>query len=265
MSVAFVALFVLALATPAHAFDLKEGIKGKYGFRVGDGGVKMTVGTDAEIQARATKELDKRINDLQELSTRLGEMKRLSASSKATLQATITAEISSLNTLKTKISTETGAALKEDAASITGSYRVYMVVMPQIRIMAASERELAVADMLTTLSGKLDAKVAVEKAAGKDVASLETNLTDMKAKIASAKADAQAAATLVAGLTPDQKDQAKFEANQKAFADARAKIKSAHASIKSAYASAKIVIKAVDGNSKDDKKGEGRHDADDDR
>jgi hypothetical protein len=36
MSVAFVALFVLALATPAHAFDLKEGIKGKYGFRVGD-------------------------------------------------------------------------------------------------------------------------------------------------------------------------------------------------------------------------------------
>ncbi len=217
--------------------------------------VNITAGTDAQIQARAAKEIDKRIEDLNALKTRIAGMKRLTSDAKATMTATITTEISVLTSLKTKISTETGEALKTDAKSITGSYRVYMLVMPQARIIVAADKELSIADMMATLSGKLQTRISAKASAGADVTALQKSLTDMNAKIADAKVQAQAAITLVANLTPDQNDKTKMEANKKALTDARAKLKAAHEDLKDARELALSIVVTLKGNSGPQKDG----------
>lgn len=248
-------LLVVSFALPAFAANLN----GTAGVRIGDNDKKenrddrgdakikinFTAGTDAEIQARASSEIDRRVADLQKLQSRISTMVRLSATAKAALNTTIANEIASLNALKVKINGETGDALKEDAKSITGSYRVYMLAMPQARIIAAADRALTVSGMLTDLSAKLQIRINTRATEGKDVASLQASLADMNAKIADAKIQAQAAISLVSNLTPDLKDKTKITANDQAIASARLKLKITGDDLKSAQSTAKSISKSL--------------------
>ncbi len=240
-------LVVLMSATPAHAALPKVGGSGR-----GEGSMNLDLGgTDEQIRARAEKAIDARIEDLGKLKTRLSEMKRLSDSVESALVTMINSEITALTTLKTKLATETGATLKADAKTITSGFRVYMMVMPQIRLLSAADRAQKTADMLATLLGKLQVRVTKAQTEGKDVAALNASLADMNTKIAEAKAAATQAVTLLTDLTPDQKDKAKMEANQKVVADARAKIKTAETALKAARDDAHDVVQTLKGERKE--------------
>jgi hypothetical protein len=130
-------------------------------------------------------------------------------------------------------------------SSAKSAYRVFALVMPQGRIVIMADTEVYVADALLTVGAKLDARIKAAAAAGKDVTALNAMLTDLGAKASDAKVQAQAAIELIANLQPDQGDKAKMEANNKALADARAKLKVGHEDLKAARANVTKIMNAL--------------------
>lgn len=156
------------------------------------------------LKTRADREINRRINSLTQLQTRIKLIKRLTDTQKSTLTSQIQAEITSLTGLKTKIDADTDAiVLKSDVQSIVQSYRVYLLYIPQVHIFGAADSVLNLATSMSTLAGKLQFRINAAQTAGNNVSNLITYLTDMQAKITDAQIQANAAITLVTPLTPD--------------------------------------------------------------
>lgn len=199
-------------------------------------------------QALGKAEIEKRIQSLKQLSDRIGSMKRLSADQIAQIQASINAEIDILTNLETTIGNDTSTTtLKADVQSIAKANRVYLLVMPQAQIVAASDRILAAAGQLANLSTKLSARIDAAQTAGKDVSALSAALTDMNAKVADAKTQANAAAALVVNLKADNGDDSVKASNTATLKDARTKLEAARAAIQAAFKDAQTIIAGVKG------------------
>jgi len=175
-------------------------------------------------------------------------MQRVSSAEKQSLDATIKDQIAVLTALKSKIDADKDLkTLQADVASITKSYRIYALVVPQAGITAASDRALTIASNMTTLYEKLQARVSIAQASGKDVASLQAALADYDTKIKDAVLQAQDAEKEVSGLVPDQGDQAKMQSNLSALKDARSKIRTTQQDFVAARQDAQTVINALKG------------------
>lgn len=200
------------------------------------------------MKARADQEIDRRIKNLNELSTRIGDTKNISAGNKTSLQTSPNAEVSVLTTLKAQIDAETVAAnLKTEVQSIAKDYRVYMLVLPQGRIATANDRVSTITGIMQALATKLQARIAAAQNAGKNMTGAQSAYADMEAKIADAKTQAAAALSETANLVPDQGNATIQASNTAAIKDALAKIKAAEADLKAARADITTIIKAVKG------------------
>jgi hypothetical protein len=155
-------------------------------------------------QTNADREIDRRVNSLEKLISHINGMKKISADQKATLVSQVQAEIDSLKALKTKIDSDTDVAtLKADKKSIVDAYRVFVVFMPKVQIMANGDKIIELADQMTTgLEAKVQLKINEASASGKDVTTANAKMADGQAKLADAKTQAQNAINMVASLDP---------------------------------------------------------------
>jgi hypothetical protein len=198
--------------------------------------------------SRADQELTRRISNLNSASTRDGDMKNLSASEKTSLQASISTEIGNLTGLKAKIDADTDATvLKTDVKSITNDYRVYMLVLPQGRIAAATDRVGTIVSEMQQLGTKLQARITTAQTAGKNVTAAQSAYTDMQAKLTDANTQAQAALSETQSLQPDQGNATVQASNTAAIKDALSKLKTAQSDLKAARADIKTIMDAVKG------------------
>lgn len=195
-----------------------------------------------KIVERADKEIDRRIDALNNLLGRVSEMKKISDEQKSSTSAMVTAQISELSALKAKIDAGTDlAVLRTDIKSITGSYRIFALVVQQWHILVTADKANTLADSLSALEPKLQAVIDAGKADGKDVSTLETALSDMKAKIAEAKTQIESAKNKVSSLKSDGGDKTKMTANMEALKSARKDVASANQNLKVAREDAKII------------------------
>jgi hypothetical protein len=194
---------------------------------------------------KASQEITRRTDALTRLEERIAAMKRVSATFKTDLNATVAAEIAKLEALAAKIAASTnGEEIKADVQSITRSYRIFALVMPKAAIAAAADRIVTMSATLSEVGGKLKARIDAASSQGKDVTALNTMLNDLAAKITSANAHAKAAVDGTATLTPDEGDKTKQEANKAALQKAREELKAGHDDIK---AGREIIRKIMDG------------------
>src|SRR3989344_1424964 len=218
------------------------------GASVNAGGANANANVDAALQARITKakdranqEIQRRTDMLNELNTRVQAMVHVSADEKMAVSTLVTTQISALADLKAKIDGETDIAeLKVDIQSIAQSYRIFMLVMPRARIDVAADKVNTAVTALTALSAKLQTRIS--GATGTSTTATAA-LTDMNAKTADAKVQADAAVALVAGLQPDNGDKTVQTANNAALKDARAKIQAALKDLQAAKQDAHTVVK----------------------
>ncbi len=207
--------------------------------------VKVEVQTEriARGKSHADEEINRRIKALTELKTRVAAMVRVSAAVKATIAAQVDSEISALTSLKAKIDADTEiTVLKTDIQSITKSYRIFALIIPEGQIAVMADKIKATADTLSFLGIKLAVRIAAAKTAGKDVTVSEAALADLNVKVADAKVQADAALAITASLTPDNGDEAKFQANKKALMDARVKLRAGEADLKAAHKDAREIV-----------------------
>jgi len=246
------ALF-LGLVAPALAENLTG--SASVGIDASGAGTSLRLKGDAKGEAsmstavaHATEAITARIKDLTALAARVNAMVRVNSATKASISASIQTTISQLTALQAKISADTDmAVLRTDIAQITGGTRVYMLVAPQARILAASDRVGVIGNMITAVNAKLGARISAAVAAGKDVTAITTAQADMTAKIADANVQAQAAITAVANLTPDNGDKTKMQANDAALKQARADLSLAEKDLRAAQKDIKAVIMTLRG------------------
>jgi len=199
------------------------------------------------LQTRADEEITRRITALNTLSARVNAMEKISSIDKTSLSSTITAQISALTTLQAQIATDAAAnsttSLVSDVKSITGSYRIFALIIPQGAIEAAADRVLDVAATMTTLSGTFSTRLSAAQTVGANVTAAEATLTDFNAKVADADVQANAATSEVATLTPDNGVTAQMQANTAALKDARTKIQAGQQDLIAARADAQVMVK----------------------
>jgi hypothetical protein len=172
-----------------------------------------------------TKEITRRTDSLENLISRIQEMKILSAEDKISLINQIKEQINSLENLNNKISEDIDAvALKEHRRAVYDQYRIYIVFMPKIQILAASDRVIEICNDFSAFTVKIQERLKKASDNGKDTSSLQLTLTDLQKKLVDVKSQVESAQKIVIPLIPDNGDAAVFKSNQKALEDARAKL-----------------------------------------
>lgn len=194
-------------------------------------------------KARAAQELDRRVASLNTLLTRVNAMAKVDATFKASLSSTVQAQITELTNLKATIDADTEVStLKTGIQSITKSYRVYALVLPQATIGAAADRVQTLVTMFTTLGTKLQARISASTG---DTSAAVTAMADFNAKVADAQVQATAAINHIAGLQPDNGDKTIMASNTAALKQARADIRVAQQDFAAARKDVDVIIKAL--------------------
>jgi hypothetical protein len=208
--------------------------------------VSASAKLDTSAQAKADVAITARITALNDLKTRIDQMQKVSDSEKTSLNNNIDVSVTDMINLKAKIDADTdNVTLKADIQSITKSYRIYLLILPQGRITAAGDRIMTIVGLLNDLSTKLQTRIGQIQASSKDVTALDASLTDMNSKTSDANLQAQAAINELANLQPDNGDKTVFASNQAAIKDARSKIKTAIADLKTARQDAGSIVKTI--------------------
>ncbi|MBP6946396.1 MAG: hypothetical protein KBB46_03860 [Candidatus Pacebacteria bacterium] len=213
--------------------------------------VKATAAESAALMRgkdRGNQEIDRRVTNLNALILRVQGMKNLSDADKASIAGTLTAQVNALNALKAKINADTDLeTLKGDVKSITDSYRIYALIIPQGGIITAADRIVTISTTMQLIAVKFETRIAAAAAAGNDVTALRVVFEEYKAKLADASLQAQAAVNAIVTLVPDNGDAAKKAANTKALKDARAQIVVAQKALQTARKDADKIIIALKG------------------
>lgn len=232
--------FLVLLATPSFAFAQTATSSSKAMMRAQAKAQRLDTRT-TNLKERADKEIDRRVASLTKLISRINDMKRVTADQKTTLTTQVQNAITSLTALKAKIDADTDiTTLQTDVKSVITEYRVYALLIPEIEIIAAADRELDLSDKLSSISGKLQARIQDAQSKGKDVSSLQTMLSDMQAKISDSKTQAQNAINTVSALTPEG-----FPNNKPILQSARPMIKTSHEDLVAAGKDAKSIIQGL--------------------
>lgn len=150
--------------------------------------------------------IDKRLRTLATLKTAIGDAKNFTDAHRATLTSLVDSDTSGLTALRAKIDGEQSIeAVRADERSMIVDYRIYLLVVPKVRLTIATDTETAAIATLRGVHDTLAAAIAAAQAKGKDVAAAQTELTDLQNQIdAAGKAiDGKADGLLAVAPSPD--------------------------------------------------------------
>jgi hypothetical protein len=201
----FTFIFLLTLVvSPAFAVTRSGSDRLMAGSNAAEKKEEVKDASMARLQARAAKEVTRRIESLNKLILRISEFKKLSTTQKTSLTTQVQAEIDKLTALQIKIQADADlTTLKTDVQSIVTDYRIFALFMPKVQILGAADRLFTTADEMSSHAAMLETKINEQQTKGNDVSALQTLLTDMKAKVADAKTQGQSAIDTVSPLTPE--------------------------------------------------------------
>jgi hypothetical protein len=161
----------------------------------------------------------------------------------AALEARIGASSAELDTLKTAIDGEVSVvALKASIVQVVNRVRVYVLVVPQVRLTIAADDVLSLQPHLAELSSTLADRVTRAQAAGKNVSAAQGSLDAMNAALAKAQSLAAPWPARLVTLTPADYDSG---AAAPVLRQARAALGNASAQLKAAVADGRAVIAAL--------------------
>ncbi len=247
------AALLMFLAIQAHALSINTAdlnTNARAGTQVkASASVQASTTIPAKVvtaKARANQEIDRRVTLLNEMVAKVSSIVRLSAEAKANLSANLNSQVGAMQNLKAKIELDTDSAtLKTDVQSITKSYRIFMLIIPQARVAATADAISTTVTMMTTLGTKFQTRLMALENNGKDTTPLLGLMDDFKLKLLDAKAKADAAVSVTASLQPDNGDKATIQKNNDAFAEAKADLKAAQADLKAAREDAEKLLNGI--------------------
>jgi ATP-dependent protease HslVU (ClpYQ) ATPase subunit len=204
------------------------------------GGTAPTAAQTARVKViigKGDQEIDRRLASLGKLSTKINAATKLTTSDKTSLTTQVNSEVNGLTNLKIKIDADTDlATTKTDVQSIFDEYRVYALIVPKVALVKVADDQQTTEAKLNALATKLQTALTAKKAAGKDVTSLQTQLTDMTTRTTSATAISTTIEASVINLQPSD-----YNSNHIVLSGDAAQLKIARSDNQAAYADSKSV------------------------
>jgi chromosome segregation ATPase len=195
----------------------------------------------ATLKTKGDTEIARRLTNLNATLGKVSGLTSLSAADKQALTAQIQKEIGGLTTLKTKLDGETTLdAARTDVQSVITDYRVYVLVMPVARLVEAIDRLTEVEAKLTTLQAKIQGATDKDQTAGKDVAAIQKNITDMQSQINTAQTATTGLTAKLLALQP-----ADYNTDHTVLSQYRTTVGTAVAAVKTARNDAKSAVDAL--------------------
>ncbi len=161
----------------------------------------------ARIKKRADAEINRRINSLNKLLTRIQNDNKLSADEKSSISADINSNIAGLTSLKAKIDADIDAATaRSDAKQIFTNFRIFANFEPKIRLLITIDNLQAVANKILGFTPKIQDLINNLKSQGKDVTSLQARLDDINKNLTLINSQLAADKTTVLSVTVSTSD-----------------------------------------------------------
>jgi hypothetical protein len=210
----------------------------------GGGAAARTCSADrlAYVQARVDAAVKKRQVTIDRLTSALAARTHVTDAHRATLSGTYSADSSGLAAVDAKVQSDTtcGEAVA-DGRTVVTDYRVYLLLVPQTHLVAASDTGTYAAGQLAAVEPKAQAAIDAltdpqEKAAA------QAKLDDLTAQVATATTALSGVADAMLALNP-----ADIPAQLATIDGYRAKVASAHEDLRRAIADAKA-LKALLGH-----------------
>ena len=196
------------------------------------------------LHTLADSAINKRLTSLNEASTRINGLVKLTGDQKSQFSGEITTYVNGLTSLKTKADADTDLpTLKADYRSIFSTYRIYAEFLPQVHILTASDTMAVTADKLSDLAAKLQSRIQTAGNPG----NLTNLFSDMQARITDAKTQYSNVQSQVTSLTPQSYDN-NATGTTATLKNARSQIQTGSGDLKTAFADAKQIIQAIKGN-----------------
>jgi hypothetical protein len=189
----------------------------------------------AGIQAAGATATSKRIASLTTAISRVTDAKGISSGDRSTALGTLNADLTAMNSLKTKIAADTTASqARSDLHSVFTEYRVYAVAIPQARIAAAADRLTGTAiPKLQTIASKLAPRVSGDS-------DLQAKLADLNTQITTATTDSDGLAAAALAVTPSA-----YNGDHSVMTSLRTKEKAAVAAARQAAQDARAIAQAL--------------------
>jgi len=195
----------------------------------------------ANLKSRGAIEIERRINNLTAAQTDLSKSKFLTSSDEAALDTQLKNELSGLAMLKTHLAADTTLAeAQADVQGIVNDYRVYVLMLPTVRMTAVSDRFTQVEQNLTTLMPLLQTRITTAESAGKSIAALQTSLYDMQAKTAAATSLTSGLAAKLLTLQPTD-----YNSDHTILESYRTSLGAAYADVQAARTDAESIISGL--------------------
>ena len=204
-------------------------------------GSSTTAADQAKVKLiinRGNSEIVRRLSTLNALSAKVSSATKLSSADQATLSGEISTEIDGLNSLKTKLDADTTVGdAKTDAQAIIDGYRVYALIVPKVSLVKTADDQQVAEGKLSTLSVKLQTRISAAQTAGKNVTSLQTELTTLNSKVSAAQAISSNIESAVVNLQPSD-----YNSNHSVLSGDRDQLKTAQSDIQGALSTATTII-----------------------
>lgn len=187
----------------------------------------------SDIISRGDSEITRRIKTLNKLDALINASIKISASDKTTLTTEVNNEISGLTADKTSLDAATTLTAAHTAAqAIFTEYRVYLLVVPQVKLIRAADRQQQIEASLTTLANNITTEL------GSSITSTESSdLSSMKTDISNASSLSSSVETAVLALTP-----ANFNNNHAVLVQYNKQLNTAASDIQQAISEAKTLV-----------------------
>ncbi|MFN8037495.1 MAG: hypothetical protein U0V73_16365 [Acidimicrobiia bacterium] len=154
----------------------------------------------AQAKQRADEAIDRRLQKLGALQTKVNTSRAVTAAHRSTLLGQLGPAYDGLAALRTTIDAESNpVALRSEMQSIVDAYRVYALVEPRVGEVLAADEELAAVAKLEAVAAKIDSRITA--LAGKDTTAAAAALASMRAATSSARQHVSGVADSVIGLT----------------------------------------------------------------
>ena len=197
------------------------------------------------IISKGDSEISRRLTSLSTLSTKINDATKLSSSDKASLSNEVSSTTAGLTTLKTQLDSEASVtpvsaaltAAKTDVSNIYSEYRVYALVLPKVELVKVADDQQAVQAKLTNLSQKLQTRITADQKAGKNVATIQSEETDMTNQITSAQTISSNIESNVINLQPSD-----YNSNHSVLSGDNTQLKTAHTDDQNAETDAKNIV-----------------------
>jgi hypothetical protein len=185
---------------------------------------------EGRLRDRCLHAVDRRLDRLDRAKERISGARHLTDVHRRMLTDQLTATAASLTSLRGKLATDSGDALKDACRSVAVDHRVFVMVLPRARLVAAGDAELTAVGKLEDVAKRLQDAIDKAADAGRDVTEERADLVSMRRYVESAHDDAAGIAGRILDLTPADwnDDHTVLDPARKAAVDARLDLRSAH-------------------------------------